>query len=196
MQAIRGRTHSTEGAVEPTRRCSKCGEAKPETAFSPSRIRRHCYWCRACCNAYTRSRYASKPEFREGQKARSREWGSNNRERAREWHRAWRERNRTRVRTTVREWRTKYNDRAHALSSASARAYRARHPERVRARYILANALRDGKILRPSTCSRCHVACKPHGHHEDYSRPLDVTWLCAPCHREVHRQKRAETRAA
>ena len=26
-----------------------------------------------------------------------------------------------------------------------------------------------------------------HGHHEDYSQPLEVVWLCAPCHGLRHR---------
>jgi hypothetical protein len=27
---------------------------------------------------------------------------------------------------------------------------------------------------------------KVHAHHEDYSRPLDVTWLCQKCHVQRH----------
>lgn len=26
-------------------------------------------------------------------------------------------------------------------------------------------------------------------HHHDYSRPLDIRWLCDPCHRAEHRRK-------
>lgn len=42
------------------------------------------------------------------------------------------------------------------------------------------NALRRGEIER-GDC----VDCGGEGqemHHEDYSKPLDVTWLCVPCH--------------
>lgn len=43
-------------------------------------------------------------------------------------------------------------------------------------------AIRSGAIKRPSKCQDCGKRCKPHGHHEDYSKPLDVEWLCPSCH--------------
>jgi len=51
-----------------------------------------------------------------------------------------------------------------------------------RAQYLVYLAVKTGKIIRPSTCSKCAAQGKIQGSHNDYSRPLDVEWLCARCH--------------
>lgn len=61
-----------------------------------------------------------------------------------------------------------------------------RYPERVKARDILNKAIRAGKIRRPDICPKCNKKRKVHAHHKDYSKPLDVKWLCRSCHRELH----------
>ena len=45
------------------------------------------------------------------------------------------------------------------------------------------NALRDGRLLKPSLCHYCQDVTTLTAHHWDYYRPLDVTWLCSRCHR-------------
>jgi hypothetical protein len=60
-----------------------------------------------------------------------------------------------------------------------------RHPQRAKARQLLNNAVRDGRIER-LPCHKCGDP-KSQGHHEDYSKPLDVEWICAPCHAKEHR---------
>jgi len=75
------------------------------------------------------------------------------------------------------------------------RAKRARlHPEKERARVAVHHALATGKIVRPITCERCGNSPAPtkigasriQAHHDDYSRPLDVKWLCVSCHNREH----------
>jgi len=55
---------------------------------------------------------------------------------------------------------------------------------------ILNNAVRDGRLVKPEACQICAATeCRIEGHHYDYARPLDVTWVCRKCHTEIHRQE-------
>ena len=62
------------------------------------------------------------------------------------------------------------------------------HEQKIAARDALTAAIRHGILIRPARCSRCNQPHrKIHGHHEDYSKPLDIEWLCATCHNRHHR---------
>ncbi len=55
-----------------------------------------------------------------------------------------------------------------------------------KARMALSSAIYRGKILRPDQCDRCENSGFVEGHHNDYTKPLDVEWICNPCHRQEH----------
>jgi hypothetical protein len=60
---------------------------------------------------------------------------------------------------------------------------KARNPDKRRARLVVAMRIYRGTLIRPTKCERCGIECKPEAHHHDYAKPLDVEWLCKPCHR-------------
>jgi len=61
-------------------------------------------------------------------------------------------------------------------------------PEKRIARELARTAIKRGKLLRVP-CEVCGNA-KVDAHHEDYSKPLDVRWLCRKHHLQHHRQMR------
>lgn len=63
-----------------------------------------------------------------------------------------------------------------------------RNPEKRRAQNAIGNAVRDGRIQR-LPCEQCGAE-KAQAHHDDYSKPLDVRWLCAWCHAQHHVKER------
>lgn len=54
------------------------------------------------------------------------------------------------------------------------------------ARQMLGNAVRDGRITKPTHCEGCSEEKSLEGHHRDYYKPLEVVWLCRKCHAGVH----------
>lgn len=63
-------------------------------------------------------------------------------------------------------------------------AYRKAYPERYKANSMVGYALKIG-ALKKHPCQICGDE-RVEAHHADYSRPLDVVWLCPAHHREIH----------
>ena len=63
------------------------------------------------------------------------------------------------------------------------------HADRVAARKMVSNAVRDGRLIRPMECSACGIPCEPEAHHHKgygAAHSLSVQWLCGTCHRGGH----------
>jgi len=68
--------------------------------------------------------------------------------------------------------------------------YRVKYPEKARAHYAVAYAVKAGKIIQPVACEVCKAEVPLHGHHEDYSKQLEVIWVCHNCHENIHHPNR------
>jgi hypothetical protein len=70
--------------------------------------------------------------------------------------------------------------------------FRARHPEKAAAHDAVKAAIVRRQLVRPAACEACHgTARRPEAHHDDYTKPLLVRWLCRPCHRIADQERRA-----
>ena len=85
--------------------------------------------------------------------------------------------------------RGKIPERAKASQEISA-AWRKADSRRTRAHSAVTRAIKKGVLVR-SPCVRCGET-KSLAHHEDYDKPLDVMWLCQPCHKQRHKELKSE----
>ena len=67
-------------------------------------------------------------------------------------------------------------------------AWNERNPEKRKAQQKFCEAVRRGKVARPSACPKCGGGGVIDGHHFDYSKPLEVEFMCRPCHVKQHRE--------
>ncbi len=67
------------------------------------------------------------------------------------------------------------------------KSWRARNPIRMKtmrdANNALWRAIKNGKIVRGVACEFCNSEIRIEGAHYDYSKPLEVKWLCSKCHK-------------
>lgn len=76
-------------------------------------------------------------------------------------------------------------DRGNRQDPEYLKSWRTKFPNKYRAHISLNNALRDGKIVKlPCEICGCERSV---AHHDDYSKPLNVRWLCQAHHKQWHR---------
>lgn len=63
--------------------------------------------------------------------------------------------------------------------------WRKKNPDAYKAHSEVNYALKTGAIVK-GPCAICASDENIHAHHNDYSKPLDVIWLCARCHHRTH----------
>jgi len=62
---------------------------------------------------------------------------------------------------------------------------RVRNPEKMKARSIAKSKI---KIPKGEKCQTCKIKLAVERHHEDYSKPLEVVFLCKSCHSKLNKR--------
>ena len=175
------------------KRCFKCSEVLPIGDFykHPQMADGHLNKCKECTKrdaksiapekrkAYETKRYA-RPERRAAIRASTKRSAAADPERYKAYGAAYYERNREDILARQRAARRADPSK----KAATNRRYDESNPEKRRAHRAVKKALDAGKLERQA-CKGCGAA-KAHAHHDDYSKPLVVTWLCPKCHKQRH----------
>ena len=140
--------------------CTKCEISKSDNEFrpNPKMLDGLNSWCRQCCNRATELSRRKNPEALRAK------------ERAKYARRMQKLRGEGYVVGAPENRSKAVDDEFIKLKKNTRRTTR--------------RAIKQGKLVR-GPCGVCG-SLEVEAHHADYSRPLDVIWLCKPHHREVH----------
>ncbi len=81
-------------------------------------------------------------------------------------------------------WRRNWNKTHRDSLNKALKEYLARNPEKKKAWSKWSKALKNGKIVK-KPCVVCGSK-SAQGHHKDYSKPLEIVWLCRKHHKDIH----------
>lgn len=154
------------------KKCVRCEALQPADSFYPNDAT-----CKDCRKALVRANRKVKAEY----------YRAYDRARADDP-------DRVALRKAVAEARKKDKEIL-AADRKRAKAWQERNRIKRQAHIAVGNAIRDGRLI-PAPCERCGFAFGIEAHHEDYSKPLDVNWLCQKCHGQRHREINEERRRA
>ena len=144
--------------------CKKCGIDKSESEFYANDKT-----CKSCRKALVKANREAKSDY------------------YREYDRA-RANNPDRVEARKNYASTECGRQA---SVRARKAYSERYPMRRAAHVITGNEIRAGRLIKPEYCESCGGSHKIEAHHDDYTKPLDVRWMCEICHKQWHRNNKA-----
>lgn len=139
--------------------CKKCEIEKPENEFyAKDRT------CKCCRREMVRvNREANAEYYREYDKKRFKED----------------------PRVSERHKKYQQTESGKAATFKAKKKWQEQNPVKRAVHVITGNAVRKG-LLTKGACEVCGSKTRIHAHHDDYSKPLEVRWLCAHHHTEWH----------
>jgi len=164
--------------------CYRCSMYKEELDFYRNCIKKDglSNYCKDCCKL---SNKKSALKYKDKRKKYIQQYQSMNKKKISEQQHEWYLKNKSHVSQSNHEWDRNNRDKRLEYSQR----HKILFPEQSQARDILNCAVRYGKIIKPSMCNVCKKQCDVlHAHHHDYSKPLDVVWVCPQCHTNIHKE--------
>ncbi len=170
--------------------CKKCGATKTLEFFAKRSKEKYHTYCQECANASAREYYT--PELGRRSWERKKE---NNHERVKEQNnkatKKYRAKNidwiRAKGRENAKNREQKY-DKEKALKWV--RKWQKKNKHKLNAAAKARRAVKLGKIIKPNYCQICGDEAKLQNHHHDYSKPLEVIFVCRMCHGLMDRVRR------
>lgn len=89
-----------------------------------------------------------------------------------------------RNREKKRNWNNAYRKRHPEAGANRTAKFKEKYPQKRAAHQAVQTALRSNKLMK-GACEVCG-STKVHAHHDDYSKPLQIRWLCHAHHMELH----------
>lgn len=131
---------------------------------------------------HSQNKYCSDKCRRDGERASWRAYNARNREMRRTAGRLHYDRNAEKTSARVKAYRETEKGRAVRRRTIAV------DPLKASARQAVRVEIKAGRMTRLK-CEECGDP-KSQAHHEDYSKPLQVRWLCPKCHGKEHRKPR------
>ena len=98
------------------------------------------------------------------------------------WRKVWKWNNIETYRKAKKRWHRNLSSATKDRHNEQRRQYKEANPGMAKAHRTLNQAVLSGEIVKPKYCEWCARNRKLDATHSNYSKPLDVEWLCRPCH--------------
>lgn len=82
----------------------------------------------------------------------------------------------------AKKWQKAHPEKAKELHKNNQKKYNEKYPEKIKAH----NKAYHIKIPKGQLCEICNINLAIEKHHKDYSKPLEVQFLCRNCHNKYH----------
>jgi hypothetical protein len=184
------------------KKCSKCGEIKSIDEFYKRSDRKNSYAssCKKC-----KKKYAEKNKSKIAK--RMKEYGLKNKDSKTLYNKKYYKENIDDIKANnkiysksesgkkvIKKSRCKYkkSEKGKISDKGQKKRYRKNNLHKIRAKECVLINTRNGKLVRPKTCSLCgNKSIEIHAHHWSYLQEhwLDVVWCCVKCHNDIHNDK-------
>ena len=133
----------------------------------------------------------------------SREWRKNNSEKwkgyKKKWWKGYYQRTKEERKCKIKEWRKNNSEKWKGYCKSwwkdnplKSREYKMKFRKENPEKYKAQSLARKIKMPKEQICQECRVELAKQKHHEDYSKPLEVKFVCRKCHNRLNTKRKGK----